>query len=229
MDILGVGFSELIFILLIALMIFGPRRLPEIASKAGKMVRDLRGMYQGLLIEWQREITVAARLEELEEARKELVEARQELSQVRKDVKATAQKDLDQVQENIKDAQENLRESQENITENLKETQERIAADLAIEQRTISPKPHPVQEPAETSEVEEIEPDSPHAPETTASDPVPKEPAGSQTSLAAKPESDIDKSNNIASSPASENTKGSASLDSLPPVIATKPKEILNE
>ncbi|HXV41794.1 MAG TPA: twin-arginine translocase TatA/TatE family subunit, partial [Anaerolineae bacterium] len=71
MDILGIGFPELLFIFFIALMVFGPRRLPEIAGKAGRIVRDLRNMSQGFLAEWQREITVAARLDELEEVRKE--------------------------------------------------------------------------------------------------------------------------------------------------------------
>jgi Tat protein translocase TatB subunit len=229
MDILGVGFSELIFILLIALMVFGPRRLPEIAAKAGKTVRDLRGMYQGLLLEWQREITVAARLEELEEARKELVEVKQELDQVHQDVKAKAQKDLNQVQKNIKETQENIKEAQENIQENIKETQENIAAELAIEQRTISPKPNLEQKPVQTSEVEETEPGSHHPQETTTSERAQKETSTSEAFSELKPETEIDKSNNIASSPASTNSKGSASLNSSPPVIAAKPEEILNE
>jgi Tat protein translocase TatB subunit len=81
MDILGIGLPELLFIFVIALMVFGPRRLPEIAGKAGRIVRDLRNMSQGFLAEWQREITVAARLDELEEVRKELEETKQSLRQ----------------------------------------------------------------------------------------------------------------------------------------------------
>jgi sec-independent protein translocase protein TatB len=88
MDILGIGFSELVFIMIIAMMIFGPRRLPELAAKAGKFIADLRGMSQGLMAEWQREITVAARLEEIEKARQELKEIEQELKQIPKDVTA---------------------------------------------------------------------------------------------------------------------------------------------
>ncbi len=81
MDILGIGFWELLFIFFIALMVFGPRRLPEIAGKAGRIVRDLRNMSQGFLAEWQREITVATRLEELEQVRQELEETKQSLRQ----------------------------------------------------------------------------------------------------------------------------------------------------
>jgi Tat protein translocase TatB subunit len=97
MDIFGIGFAELIFIFLIALLIFGPRRLPEMAAKAGKFVRELRNMSQGFMTEWQREIAAAAQLEELEEARKELELTRQELQQARVNVASevgSAKKDL---------------------------------------------------------------------------------------------------------------------------------------
>jgi Tat protein translocase TatB subunit len=90
MDILGIGFPELLFIFIIALMVFGPRRLPEIAGKVGKFVRDLRNMSQGFMAEWQREITVAARLEEIQEVRKELEETKQALTQSRTDIATEA-------------------------------------------------------------------------------------------------------------------------------------------
>ncbi len=90
MDILGVGFPELLFIFFIALMVFGPRRLPEIAGKAGKFVRDLRNMSQGFMAEWQREITVAARLEELQEVQRELKETKESLRQTRTELSASA-------------------------------------------------------------------------------------------------------------------------------------------
>lgn len=90
MDILGVGFPELLFIFFIALMVFGPRRLPEIAGKAGKFVRDLRNMSQGFMTEWQREITVAARLEELQEVQRELKETKESLRQTSTEISSSA-------------------------------------------------------------------------------------------------------------------------------------------
>lgn len=90
MDILGVGFPELLFIFFIALMVFGPRRLPEIAGKAGKFVRDLRNMSQGFMTEWQREITVAARLEELQEVQRELKETKESLRQTSAEISSGA-------------------------------------------------------------------------------------------------------------------------------------------
>jgi Tat protein translocase TatB subunit len=86
MDILGIGFAEIVFILIIAMMVFGPRRLPEIAAKAGKTVRDLRNMSNGLLAEWQREITVAARLEELEKAKQDFNQMKEEFTGVKQEI-----------------------------------------------------------------------------------------------------------------------------------------------
>jgi sec-independent protein translocase protein TatB len=85
MDFLGIGFAEFLFIMVIALMVFGPRRLPEIAAKAGKIVADLRNMSRGIMIEWQREINFAADLDE------ELKKTRQELTGVKNDLIQTKQ------------------------------------------------------------------------------------------------------------------------------------------
>lgn len=42
MDILGIGPMELLLILIVALMVFGPDRLPTIGSKLGRAMRDMR-------------------------------------------------------------------------------------------------------------------------------------------------------------------------------------------
>lgn len=42
MDILGIGPLELIAILIVALMVFGPDRLPTIGAKLGRAMRDMR-------------------------------------------------------------------------------------------------------------------------------------------------------------------------------------------
>lgn len=75
MEIFNIGTAEFFIIFLLALIILGPRRLPEYAAKFGKMVRNLRNMSQGFLLEWQRELAVATRIDELEETRRELQEA----------------------------------------------------------------------------------------------------------------------------------------------------------
>lgn len=42
MDFFGIGMMEVVFILLIAFLVFGPRRLPEIARGLGKAVREIK-------------------------------------------------------------------------------------------------------------------------------------------------------------------------------------------
>jgi len=42
MDFFGIGFGEVLLILVIALIIWGPKRLPEIARTMGRTVRTLK-------------------------------------------------------------------------------------------------------------------------------------------------------------------------------------------
>ena len=42
MDFFGIGLGEVLLILVLALIIWGPRRLPEIARTLGKTMRNLR-------------------------------------------------------------------------------------------------------------------------------------------------------------------------------------------
>jgi sec-independent protein translocase protein TatA len=47
MEMFGIGFPELIVILVIALVVFGPGKLPEIGSSLGKGIRDFRRAFEG--------------------------------------------------------------------------------------------------------------------------------------------------------------------------------------
>ncbi len=44
----GIGFAELVIILLIALIVVGPERMPDLARRVGQIIRDLRKMYDNL-------------------------------------------------------------------------------------------------------------------------------------------------------------------------------------
>ena len=76
MDILGIGPLELVLILVIALMVFGPDKLPEIGAKLGKGVRELRQL--------SREISAGVNTitEPMEELRKPFDEAGQIAGQI---------------------------------------------------------------------------------------------------------------------------------------------------
>ncbi len=64
MDIFGIGFPELVFILVIALMVFGPSRLPEMAGKLGRLVWQLNYMTKDIRAEWEQQFSEAMRLKE---------------------------------------------------------------------------------------------------------------------------------------------------------------------
>ena len=60
MNLFNVGPLELLLILIIALFIFGPRRLPEIARGLGKAIREFRQTSQELTEGLARELEAAS-------------------------------------------------------------------------------------------------------------------------------------------------------------------------
>ena len=56
----GVGPTEMVIIVVAALMIFGPSKLPEVMGQAGKVLRDLRNMTGNLQGEFEKSLNEAA-------------------------------------------------------------------------------------------------------------------------------------------------------------------------
>ena len=56
MDFFGIGLGELLLILVLALIIWGPKKLPDIAQKLGKTIRALRKATFDLTTEVTKEI-----------------------------------------------------------------------------------------------------------------------------------------------------------------------------
>lgn len=52
----GIGFSELLVLALIALLVVGPGRLPEVARTAGELTRKARAAWLGLKSDFQFEL-----------------------------------------------------------------------------------------------------------------------------------------------------------------------------
>jgi Tat protein translocase TatB subunit len=50
----GIGYQEMFIVLVVALVIFGPKRLPELAGQAGRWVRDFRRMSSDLTGEFEK-------------------------------------------------------------------------------------------------------------------------------------------------------------------------------
>ena len=58
MNFLGMGPMELMVILTLALIVFGPGKLPEIAGQVGRVVRDFRRMTGDLSSEFNRTLSL---------------------------------------------------------------------------------------------------------------------------------------------------------------------------
>jgi sec-independent protein translocase protein TatA len=61
MNIFGIGLPEMVLILVVALLIFGPKKLPEIGSSLGKAIRGFQDATKDFENEFKRE---AKRIEE---------------------------------------------------------------------------------------------------------------------------------------------------------------------
>ena len=52
----GIGLPELVVILVVAIVVFGPDRLPEFARQAGRLVRQLRNLAQSAQTQLREEL-----------------------------------------------------------------------------------------------------------------------------------------------------------------------------
>jgi sec-independent protein translocase protein TatB len=90
MNLLGMGPMELLLIVVLALIVFGPARLPEIMGQVGKAIGDFRRATSDLSDEFNR--TIQAELQEtramVDEAKSTLTEARESLTEVHTSVNA---------------------------------------------------------------------------------------------------------------------------------------------
>ena len=89
MNILGVGPAELILIFIIALIVFGPGRLPELARTLGKAMRELRRMSLEVTAEFTKE------LRDVEAISKEVKETAEETVKQATDIKSTLVESLE--------------------------------------------------------------------------------------------------------------------------------------
>jgi Tat protein translocase TatB subunit len=57
-DFLGIGGWEILLVLVVALLVMGPQKIPEIARKAGKVMRAVKKTGSDLMAEVNREIEI---------------------------------------------------------------------------------------------------------------------------------------------------------------------------
>jgi TatA/E family protein of Tat protein translocase len=110
-EILGVGPMELIVILLLLLVFFGPDRLPEIGAKLGKGVRSLRRATRDFSEELQQaRDAIEKPASQLAAPIQEIVQPVQEIAQPFQDVKASALA-LSQAAKTVRDPGQAIRDS----------------------------------------------------------------------------------------------------------------------
>ena len=78
-----IGGSEFILIAVLALLLFGPRKLPQMGRSIGKALAEFRGATHEFKSSLEREV----KLEELKQARSGLQDAGNELSSVVREAK----------------------------------------------------------------------------------------------------------------------------------------------
>ncbi len=74
MNFLGIGLPEIVLILIIAIIVVGPQRIPEVAVQVARAIRYLRGYATDVTAQMRAELDELTK--EYEEVRKELEEFR---------------------------------------------------------------------------------------------------------------------------------------------------------
>ncbi len=87
MDILGVGFWEVIVIAIIAIIFIGPRDMPKTARKVGLQLRSIRNISQKMYAEWQHGLGDSIQLDQLHELKTEIDSTKDMLQNLPKTIK----------------------------------------------------------------------------------------------------------------------------------------------
>jgi Tat protein translocase TatB subunit len=119
MDFLGVGPLEFLLVLIIALLVVGPERLPEIAQSIGKAVRDLQEMSRGFTSEWQQELSEVAGVELGEEGLRESLA--QPLKEFEESLAGSVEGLQESITQSVEDAGESLGQSLEESHEDIQQ------------------------------------------------------------------------------------------------------------
>jgi sec-independent protein translocase protein TatB len=115
----NIGITELIVILLLALLVVGPERLPELARKLGETLRDVRQAYENLTQD------LGPELESIQQSTQDLRESVESVRSIPKDMVRSVTKTAE-LDETIKDIKKVTDGVSQTIAETEKTLQEPI-------------------------------------------------------------------------------------------------------
>lgn len=96
MNFLGIGAPELILVLVVAVIVVGPQRLPEVAVQLARVIRRVRG--------YATDVTAQMR-GELDELMKEYEQVRHELREFRESVRGDVSSVTQEVERTLRETQ----------------------------------------------------------------------------------------------------------------------------
>lgn len=149
----NIGITELIVILLLALIVVGPEKLPEIGQKLGKTLRDIRRAYDNLARDLGPELT------SIQKTTQELRESVESVRSIPKDMAKTVVKaaDLDDTIGELKEVRDSLGQAGKTLSDAGKAVRDPVRAVRSSAERTIrgslsqpSPKPEHTSEATDT-------------------------------------------------------------------------------
>ncbi len=147
----NIGITELIVILLLALLVVGPERLPEMGRKLAKTLRDVRRMYENLTKD------LGPELMSLQQTTRELRESVESVRTIPKDMVDSVVKaaDLDDTVSELKSLTGDLDQMGKSITQAKKVIQNPMKAAMNEAREVMKP---PKVETAEPSDGKTAEP-----------------------------------------------------------------------
>lgn len=99
-----IGFSQLLIIAIVALIVLGPERLPKAARFAGLWMRRARAQWHSVRSELERELAAEDLKRSLQDARDAVNEVQGSARQVRDGVK----REFDAIQDNVREAADDV-------------------------------------------------------------------------------------------------------------------------
>jgi sec-independent protein translocase protein TatB len=132
----NIGITELLFILLLALLVVGPERLPELAQKLGKTLRDLRKAYENLTRDLGPELT------SIQKSTQELRESVESVRSIPEDmVKSLAKAaDLDETIEELKGVTKDVGQIGQAISDTKRVIQHPVGAAVDVARGSLTPR-----------------------------------------------------------------------------------------